>query len=802
MPFVIQRVTGRSLALMQSPRMILRIGRGTTADIRSENPAVALEHAVIEGDGQNYSISDRGSITGTYVNGKPVESAGLKKGDVIEIGDLRIEIQVMDFGKPMFLRVSEPRGAAPMVSADFDEEDAGDDTARKRMAAGGGGIMRAPKVDYAGSYRLKRMYLTKASLAIALLIVALATIGEVTRPENQSVFMPGGVSSSHSRARDANGNSIANDCAACHDPWRGVVDDKCTACHGPKAHSERQANAPSCMDCHPEHRANPKLASQIAVSQCVACHADVRKHLKGSAPPSIVARISTFAGDHPDFEVRSDPDTLKLNHKLHLRPQGLPNSNGVKEMLTCASCHKLNPSRDGAKYDPAPIKFEEHCQRCHRLTFDPRFPTTEVPHGGDIGLTYGFIITTYAGSRDIVGKSPEEIRRIITSRSQVTPDASALLNASQVIKVKCSLCHDVQRKGERFMVTPPLIPGVWLVRANFTHTQHRPPLIDCEKCHAQARDSSKTSDVLIPKKKACVECHGPQNIRVALAGTTQSSGCTSCHREYHVRAKNVPGKPPLQARKSGGVMQSNMGGGAGMLGTILLWAILMLMVVVLVPLGIAFYQRLRAGNEERAAARSAQQQQQKPAAKPIPPMPAAGAAPAAAPKRPAPAAPAAPAKAAPPAPPPPAPAPAPARPAPASPQQPAASPVEATQMIDLGKPGQPASGEPAGTEMMQWYGMLVCTAGPIEGQRFIIEDDGFFIGRDPALSKVVINDSRISKRHVRILPRNGKVFAVDQQSTNGTFIGKAGGQRITEVQLKRGDVVVLADNAASFTYQI
>ncbi len=122
-------------------------------------------------------------------------------------------------------------------------------------------------------------------------------------------------------------------------------------------------------------------------------------------------------------------------------------------------------------------------------------------------------------------------------------------------------------------------------------------------------------------------------------------------------------------------------------------------------------------------------------------------------------------------------------------------------MINLGKPGAPA-GEPSGTEMMQWYGMLVCTAGPIEGQRFIIEDDGFYIGRDPALSKVVINDSRISKRHVRIVPRNGKVFAVDQQSTNGTFIGKSGGQRITEVQLKRGDVVVLADNAAAFTYQI
>ena len=105
----------------------------------------------------------------------------------------------------------------------------------------------------------------------------------------------------------------------------------------------------------------------------------------------------------------------------------------------------------------------------------------------------------------------------------------------------------------------------------------------------------------------------------------------------------------------------------------------------------------------------------------------------------------------------------------------------------------------SGTEMMQWYGMLHCTAGPIEGQRFIVEDDGFYIGRDPALSKVVVPDTRISKRHLRIVPRDGKVWAVDQNSTNGTYLA---GQRITEVQLKRGDTLILGDNAATFVYQV
>lgn len=106
---------------------------------------------------------------------------------------------------------------------------------------------------------------------------------------------------------------------------------------------------------------------------------------------------------------------------------------------------------------------------------------------------------------------------------------------------------------------------------------------------------------------------------------------------------------------------------------------------------------------------------------------------------------------------------------------------------------------PTGTQMLEWYGMLNCTQGALEGQRFIIENDGFYIGRDPSLAKVVVPDTRVSKRHLRIVPRDGKVWAIDQGSTNGTFVD---GQKITEVQLKRGDTLVLGDNAVTFVYQV
>ena len=86
-------------------------------------------------------------------------------------------------------------------------------------------------------------------------------------------------------------------------------------------------------------------------------------------------------------------------------------------------------------------------------------------------------------------------------------------------------------------------------------------------------------------------------------------------------------------------------------------------------------------------------------------------------------------------------------------------------------------------------GSACCTAppAPLEGQRFIIEENGVYIGRDA--DHVADRDLRlrISKRHVRIVPRDGKVHGHRSELDNGTFLGSAGGQRITEVQLKRGD---------------
>jgi pSer/pThr/pTyr-binding forkhead associated (FHA) protein len=744
MSFLIQRRRGGALTLAEVAGDVLRIGRGTRAELRSDNPAVSLDHATIAHDAAGYSITDLGSITGTYVNGRPVETSRLAKGDVIEIGDLRIEVQAADAAKPLFVRITSTVAAA---QAEVEEEQVAP------KAGPRGGVVTAPKVDYVTAYRLQRPYLTKLSLMALLLIVGFAILAEVTsNPRNQVAFMPGGVSSAHARVRNG---EVARDCHACHDPFHGVTDAKCIVCHKMGPHAPTQtAAAPGCISCHPEHRGAVKLA-MISDTKCTTCHADLAAH-DTRLPPPAMAHIRVFDETHPDIDKPPDTDTLRFNHKLHLGARGIFNGEGKREVLQCTGCHRLVPDKSG-KFDPKPIAFATDCQRCHRLTFDARYPNAEVPHGGDPGIVYGFVGGIYSGDSSLAGKNPEEVRRILTTRPAArSAGENAVVSAEHVIKAKCTLCHELKTVNGRLAATAPVLRTRWIEHARFSHSE---PHRACETCHAAARESAKTSDILLPSTKDCAACHAPR------AGKPAST-CLSCH-EYHESSRKVLAANVVPGGRAQGL--SLLGGGRpGMLGWIFLAAIVVLLVVVLIPVGIALARRVSRREPPPPPARP-----QRAAAPPPPMQPvsdlrtekvAAVSAPSAAP------------------PPPP-------RPSPKT----EAGDLTAVESI------APVH---EGTEMVQWYGMLVCTAGPIEGKRFIVEEPGFYIGRDPALAQVVVPDTRISKRHVRIVVRDGKVHAIDQDSTNGTFLGKAGGERVTDVQLRKGDTLVLADNAATFTYQI
>jgi hypothetical protein len=99
------------------------------------------------------------------------------------------------------------------------------------------------------------------------------------------------------------------------------------------------------------------------------------------------------------------------------------------------------------------------------------------------------------------------------------------------------------------------------------------------------------------------------------------------------------------------------------------------------------------------------------------------------------------------------------------------------------------------------YGAIKFVSGPLSGQRFDIKADGDFIGRDGGSSQIVIGDPRISKRHLWIGVKGGRVVIADQNSRNGTFVNDPKSARVTETSLNAGDVVILGESdVARFEY--
>jgi two-component system, cell cycle response regulator len=77
------------------------------------------------------------------------------------------------------------------------------------------------------------------------------------------------------------------------------------------------------------------------------------------------------------------------------------------------------------------------------------------------------------------------------------------------------------------------------------------------------------------------------------------------------------------------------------------------------------------------------------------------------------------------------------------------------------------------------------------GKRFVLDKDSIIIGRDRE-NDIVLNSDSISRRHCRIEYRGARVFAVDLDSTNGTFVNDDI-EPITDILLRRGDQIKIGD---------
>ena len=90
-------------------------------------------------------------------------------------------------------------------------------------------------------------------------------------------------------------------------------------------------------------------------------------------------------------------------------------------------------------------------------------------------------------------------------------------------------------------------------------------------------------------------------------------------------------------------------------------------------------------------------------------------------------------------------------------------------------------------------GSLTCVRGQLHGQRFALTATGVIVGRQPGVAHVLVNDHRASGKHVWLGIEGGKLVAIDQGTTNGTFLNDVTRGRITRAELRDGDVVIVSE---------
>jgi FHA domain/DUF1707 SHOCT-like domain len=71
----------------------LVIGRGSGGDLGVTDLTVSRRHAELSRRGGRLRVRDLGSLNGTTVNGRPVEVASLRRGDVLTLGALAIRVR-------------------------------------------------------------------------------------------------------------------------------------------------------------------------------------------------------------------------------------------------------------------------------------------------------------------------------------------------------------------------------------------------------------------------------------------------------------------------------------------------------------------------------------------------------------------------------------------------------------------------------------------------------------------------------------------------------------------------------------
>ncbi|MCC6593394.1 MAG: hypothetical protein IT479_08970 [Xanthomonadales bacterium] len=569
MRWFIRRVTRKGKGSIQYEEEIhfgetLTIGRAANQAIFVNDLRAALEHATVTTLGGGRHCVESLVAAGLRIDGRFEQNAVVGSGHTIEIGNVRITLidPPPDFEAAVEVGLVDKAEVAAREQSEALPQSLAETGLSKRrwawtllLATLFFGLLLPIVAHYVGTFRS----LVKETPAVGL-----------------NIWDSGPLASAH--------HTMANDCQSCHgEPFNVVRDDKCLACHaGTAAHADPvkfplpEIAESRCAHCHRDHNGDDGLVRSDQIL-CSDCHRNLSERVAGKTE---VGDVGDFGTHHPDFKVLlpawdeqgkfaptrvsmeksplTETSGLKFPHATHLDPKGLKTAEGQRT-LTCADCHRSEPG--GALL--APIDFEQHCQRCHKLDFDLRMPDRQVPHGKVAEIQYQLAeyysrVALEGGYDDIqapvfvrerrrpgqAAATQEETRQALQwAREQTLRMTDDLFG-----KRTCTICHEVSKDPAAtqsgWRVAPVRVSGVWFEKARVTHARHA--TMECADCHVAAQSMS-SADLLIPPigavgtrsakpPYACRDCHGGEKAARQLGST-----CIDCHGFHQAEMPLHPG---------------------------------------------------------------------------------------------------------------------------------------------------------------------------------------------------------------------------------------------------------------------
>ncbi len=87
---VVRSGGGRAGETFALDRDKILVGRSPDCEIFLDDVTVSRKHAVLVRNADTFTISDEGSLNGTFVNRRRIDSAQLEDGDEVQIGKYRL----------------------------------------------------------------------------------------------------------------------------------------------------------------------------------------------------------------------------------------------------------------------------------------------------------------------------------------------------------------------------------------------------------------------------------------------------------------------------------------------------------------------------------------------------------------------------------------------------------------------------------------------------------------------------------------------------------------------------------------